>query len=184
MHSCTRWQAVALATRFGNTPTRTGHGSSIRDPRRERSTCLIVLLTNEQALERKLATGEIPCPDCGARVVAWGFARRRVLRTLGGSRTIVPRRTRCNSCKKTHVVLPSEVVARRNKERTNRLLKLMRVAINGKASEIAFAHSIREALLAGLVLPKQMSIVDVGTGPASCRRASARRPAPKPSLWR
>lgn len=137
MHSCTRWQAVALATRFGNTPTRTGHGSSIRDPRRERSTCLIVLLTNEQALERKLATGEIPCPDCGARVVAWGFARRRVLRTLGGSRTIVPRRTRCNSCKKTHVVLPSEVVARRRDDAGVIGRALLRAANGARAGEIS-----------------------------------------------
>ena len=74
---------------------------------------MIVLFLNEQVLERTLGAGGISCPDCGARVVAWGFARQRVLRTLGGARTIVPRRVRCNSCKKTHVLLPREVVPRR-----------------------------------------------------------------------
>ena len=70
------------------------------------------------------------------------------------------------------------------KERTDRLLELMWVAMNGKVSEVAFAHSTCEALLTGLVLPKQMSIVDVGAGPVSRRRDAASGPAPKPSLWR
>ena len=136
-HSCTRCQAVALATRLGNTPTRTGHRSSDRDPRRERSTSLILLLSNEQVLERKLVTGEISCPDCGASVVAWGFARRRVLRTLGGSRTIAPRRARCSSCKKTHVVLPSEVVPRRRDDAGVIGHALLRAASGARAGEIA-----------------------------------------------
>ena len=136
-HSCTRWQAVALATRFGNTPTRTGHRSPRRDPRRERSTSLIVLLSNEYVLARKLATGEISCPDCGACVVAWGFARRRVIRTLGGSRTIVPRRVRCRSCHKTHVVLPSEVVPRRRDDAGVIGHALLRAANGVRALEIA-----------------------------------------------
>ena len=126
-----------MVTRAGNTPTRTGHRSSYRDPRREWSTSLIVLLLSEQVLERKLAAGELSCPGCGACLVPWGFARRRVIRTLGGSRTIVPRRVRCRSCHKTHVVLPSEVVPRRRDDAGVIGHALLRAANGARALEIA-----------------------------------------------
>ena len=126
-----------MVTRVGNTPTRTGHRSSYRDPRREWSTSLIVLLLSEQVLERKLAAGELSCPGCGACLVPWGFARRRVIRTLGGSRTIVPRRARCSSCKMTHVVLSSEVVPRRRDDAGVIGHTLLRAANGARAAEIA-----------------------------------------------
>jgi transposase-like protein len=98
---------------------------------------MIVLLSSEHVLARKLATGEISCPDCGAHVVAWGFARRRVVRMLSGSRTIVPRRVRCRSCHKTHVVLPSEVVLRRRDDAGVIGHALLRAANGARALEIA-----------------------------------------------
>jgi len=107
------------------------------DPRRKRSTSLIVLLTSEQVLERTLGAGEISCPDCGARVVAWGFARQRVIRTLGSSRAIIPRRARCSSCKKTHVVLPAEVVVRRRDDAGVIGRALLRAANGARAGEIS-----------------------------------------------
>ena len=137
MHSCTSCQAVARAARLGKTPTRTGHRSSHRDPRGERSTSMIVLLSSEHVLARKLVTGEISCPNCGARVVPWGFARRRVVRTFGGPRSITPRRVRCRSCKTTHVVLPSEVVLRRRDDAGVIGHALLRAACGARAGEIA-----------------------------------------------
>ena len=98
---------------------------------------MIVLMSSEHVLERTLATGGICCPDCGACVVPWGFARRRVIRTLGASRTIVPRRTRCSSCQKTHVVLPSEVLPRRRDNAGVIGHALLRAANGARAGEIA-----------------------------------------------
>jgi hypothetical protein len=44
----------------------------------------------------------------------WGWARRRVLRGVGGSRVAVtPRRSRCSSCPLTHVLLPVVALLRR-----------------------------------------------------------------------
>lgn len=70
-------------------------------------------------------------------MVSWGFARRRVIRTLGGSRTIVPRRARCSSCNKTHVVLPSEVVPRRRDDAGVIGHALLLAATGTRALEIA-----------------------------------------------
>ena len=136
MHLRTRRQAVARAARSGDTPTRTGHRSCHRGPRRERSTGLIVLLSSGHALAR-LRSGELSCPDCGASVVPWGFARRRVVRTLGGPRAVVPRRARCSSCKKTHVVFPGEVVPRRRDDAGVIGHALFRAATGARAGEIA-----------------------------------------------
>jgi transposase-like protein len=120
----------------GKTPTRTGHRSSHPDPR-SKETSLSILLSSESALERKLATGELSCPDCGAFVVPWGFARRRVIRTLAGARTLSPRRVRCRSCNKTHVVLPGEVVPRRRDDAGVIGRALLRAACGARAGEIA-----------------------------------------------
>ena len=133
--SCKRCRAVALAIHPCSTPTPTGHQSFDLDPRRKLSTSLIVLSSNEQVLERSRGAGEISCADGGARVVAWGFARQRVVRTLGSSRTIAPRRVRCNSCKKTHVVLPAEVVVRRRDDAGVIEGALLRAANGARARE-------------------------------------------------
>ncbi len=122
------------------------------------------------------------------RISTWAKSVDALVRAQAAARPSLPQ-IHSNSAveatiRKVRASIAPRSYALRNKERTNRLLDLMRVAMCGKASEVAFAHYIREALLDGLVLPKQMSIVDVGTGPVSRRRATVSQPAPKPSLWR
>ena len=67
-------------------------------------------------VERRLSEGLLACPDCGGRLVGWGFARPRVVRGLAeraGSGSWRPRRTRCCGCGVTHVLLPVNALVRR-----------------------------------------------------------------------
>jgi uncharacterized protein DUF6431 len=65
-------------------------------------------------VERQLRAGRLGCPDCGGALRPWGRARRRVVRGLRGQRfRLVPRRARCRSCGRTHVLLPATCLLRR-----------------------------------------------------------------------
>jgi hypothetical protein len=65
-------------------------------------------------VERRLSAGLLACPDCGGRLGPWGHARARVLRAADGSGwRCQPRRTRCGTCRGTHVLLPVSVLVRR-----------------------------------------------------------------------
>jgi hypothetical protein len=64
-------------------------------------------------MTRALDGGHIPC-SCGSGVLRrWGWARPRIVR-LGDRRLrLRPRRGRCGSCGRTHVLLPDLCLARR-----------------------------------------------------------------------
>ena len=51
-----------------------------------------------------------PAPGCGRRLAPWGSARERSVRGAG---RLTPRRARCTSCRRTHVLLPASVLLRR-----------------------------------------------------------------------
>lgn len=61
---------------------------------------------------KDLAAGLVACPGCGGRLKRWGFASERKLRTLAGERRLRPRRTRCSSCRASHVLEPASTVVR------------------------------------------------------------------------
>ena len=65
------------------------------------------------AVETALLAGELGCPviGCRGRLGPWGRARERAVRGLVGRWR--PRRTRCGSCRRTHVLLPASVLLRR-----------------------------------------------------------------------
>lgn len=66
------------------------------------------------AVERQLAGGELSCPACGGVLGGWGNARPRRVRVLDGDDVeLVPRRSRCRGCGRTHVLLPAWCLARR-----------------------------------------------------------------------
>lgn len=74
------------------------------------------MLTVEADVDRvevRLRAGELVCPDCSKVLAGWGFARERWLRTGGGRVLVRPRRARCGSCGRTHVLLPVTLLARR-----------------------------------------------------------------------
>ena len=62
--------------------------------------------TDDAEVERALRAGELEC-DCGGELRPWGVARARAVRQAGGGEEWgSPRRSRCRSCARTHVLLP------------------------------------------------------------------------------
>jgi len=74
---------------------------------------LLTVGTNEDGVESALRASEISCPDCGAALRLWGYGQPRTIRFSDGKRSITPRRGRCRSCGKTHVLLPTNLLFRR-----------------------------------------------------------------------
>ena len=69
---------------------------------------------DKAAVEKKLCAGEYACPGCDGELRPWGHARRRTLRAEGGrSVSLRPRRSRCEACFITHVLLPVMALLRR-----------------------------------------------------------------------
>ena len=65
-------------------------------------------------VEGLLSAGRLGCPGCGGRLRGWGHARSRVVRGEDGiGWRLRPRRARCAGCRRTHVLLPVSVLARR-----------------------------------------------------------------------
>ena len=65
------------------------------------------------SVEARLRSGGAFCPDCGGVLAPWGFARLRWLRAVTGQVRLRPRRARCSSCGRSHVLLPAVALARR-----------------------------------------------------------------------
>jgi hypothetical protein len=67
--------------------------------------------------ERQLRSGALRCPDCRGVLRPWGWARPRWLRTdlgsVGPVLRLVPRRSMCGWCGRTHVLLPAVAWVRR-----------------------------------------------------------------------
>lgn len=68
---------------------------------------------DEAAVEADLVAGRLTCPGCDGVLRAWGWARRRVVRDRHGGRWLRPRRSRCGSCRATHVLLTVACLWRR-----------------------------------------------------------------------
>jgi hypothetical protein len=73
---------------------------------------LLIAMTSER-LEAVLAAGRLSCPACSGRLSPWGFARCRSVRLRGETRSVRPRRARCQSCQGTHVLAPAWLIPRR-----------------------------------------------------------------------
>jgi hypothetical protein len=75
---------------------------------------MVMVETDELVVERDLVEGRIVCPDCGGVLVRWGWARWRVVRVEGAvSVRRRPRRACCRRCRKSHVLLGRDCLARR-----------------------------------------------------------------------
>lgn len=68
---------------------------------------------DEARVERDLSAGKLQCSKCGGRLRPWGRARKRKLRHGPKDIELEPRRTRCNGCLCTHVMLPAVCLLRR-----------------------------------------------------------------------
>jgi len=74
---------------------------------------VLIVETDRAAVECLLVTGELRCPSCRGQLRPWGSARQRPVRAAGTETTLTPRRSRCSSCEKTHVLLPDTLLLRR-----------------------------------------------------------------------
>ena len=74
---------------------------------------MVTVEADVDQVERRLAAGELRCPECSGVLGGWGWARARQLRGPDGSLQLCPRRARCTGCGVTHVLLPVTALLRR-----------------------------------------------------------------------
>lgn len=76
---------------------------------------LLTVGNNRAGVEEMLGNGLLSCPCCGGRLGRWGWAVPRPVFTAGREFEVrvTPRRSRCASCGRTHVLLPCWLLARR-----------------------------------------------------------------------
>ena len=78
---------------------------------------MITVGADSVGVEDRLRSGRLACPDCAGVLAGWGWARARSIRADGRDPQqrvrVVPRRSRCTGCGRTHVLLPVLLLARR-----------------------------------------------------------------------
>jgi hypothetical protein len=75
---------------------------------------VLMVGTDAARVEQDLQAGGLLCPQCGAELRPWGFARPRTLRARGTrAPPLRPRRGRCRGCRRTHVLLTILALGRR-----------------------------------------------------------------------
>ena len=74
---------------------------------------MLMVEADAARVEQQLAAGEYECPPCGGRLRPWGHARARVLGRGAEAVRVRPRRSRCATCRATHVLLPVLALLRR-----------------------------------------------------------------------
>jgi len=87
----------------------------------------------------------------------------RTVRTTSGVTTVRPRRTRCASCSKTHVLLPDKLLLRRVDEVDVIGSALLRSSLGDRYNKIATAIS-RPLTRLSQFLPEFMSILWISRG--------------------
>jgi hypothetical protein len=107
-----------------------------------------------RVIEDELIQGKLLCPSCKGVLRAWGSARVRRVRTISGVTNIRPRRTRCTSCSKTHVLLPDKLLLRRVDEVDVIGSALLRSSLGDRYNKIATATSRPLSTVRGVVCLK------------------------------
>ncbi|WP_246868499.1 DUF6431 domain-containing protein [Saccharopolyspora sp. ASAGF58] len=74
----------------------------------------MIEVVDTEAARRALAAGRLRCPECAGTLRPWGRTRERTVVDHHGTRTIRPDRARCQTCGRTHTVLPAELLAGRS----------------------------------------------------------------------
>jgi hypothetical protein len=73
----------------------------------------VIMVVDLEAAEVDLVAGALACPRCGGRLRPWSWAPVRRIRLLDGAAAVRPRRTRCATCRGTHLLLPAWCLPRR-----------------------------------------------------------------------
>lgn len=74
---------------------------------------MVTVNPDVSVVELQLESGELVCPSCSGVLAPWGWARERTVGRAWAARRVRPRRSRCRSCKVTHVLLPALMLLRR-----------------------------------------------------------------------
>jgi hypothetical protein len=74
---------------------------------------VLIVDSDQAAVEQSLVAGELACPDCRGVLRPWGSARTRAVREHAREMAITPRRSCCSSCAKTHVLVADTTLPRR-----------------------------------------------------------------------
>jgi hypothetical protein len=74
----------------------------------------MIVVPCPQRAERILQSGAMSCPRCRGRLRPHGYGRARIVRGLGYDRLrVTPRRARCERCRGTQILLPTDLTVRR-----------------------------------------------------------------------
>ena len=73
---------------------------------------MVTVRGSAESIESRLLAGVLRCP-CGGVLGPWGHARRRRVAMAEWLEEFWPRRGRCRSCGRTHVLLPADLWSRR-----------------------------------------------------------------------
>lgn len=75
---------------------------------------MVTVSADPVRVESQLLAGELSCPSCdGGRLGPWGWARRRRVGRDSDRGWVRPRRSRCQACRATHVLLDVRMLLRR-----------------------------------------------------------------------
>jgi hypothetical protein len=81
---------------------------------------VLTVNADRDVVGRQLGGGKLACPSCGGVLARWGNGVARRVRLACGPDgeqdrhvALVPRRSRCRGCGRTHVLLPAWCLARR-----------------------------------------------------------------------
>jgi hypothetical protein len=126
---------------------------------------MLMVGTDAPRVEQDLVAGELRCPACAGELRPWGHASRRTLRDGSRDVAVVPRRSRCQACRLTHVLLPLLALLRRRD-----LAEVIAQALLRRAAGAATARS------PGPWAPRRKRCVDgsdaSGTGRICCAATS------------
>lgn len=106
---------------------------------------MLIVGTDDTSVESDLMGGRLACPACGGALGPWGHARWRVLRRREGELVSWrPRRGRCRSCRKTHVLLGDHSLIRRRDDADKIVWALVERARGAGYRRIATALGMRK----------------------------------------
>lgn len=74
---------------------------------------MLIVEKDPSSVDTELCTGRLACPNCAGVLGPWGHAGERSVRRGREEERVRPRRSRCRSCSKTHVLLPETTLLRR-----------------------------------------------------------------------
>lgn len=94
-----------------------------------------MLIVDPDWVEAELLAGRLACPNCAGELAPWGHACERAVRRGRSEDRVRPRRSRCRSCRHTHVLLPDTTLLRRRDH-----VEVIGAALEARARGCGYRH--------------------------------------------